>query len=125
MSETKIKELQEFVDDFNKKLKEAYNKFEDKQKKIKKLKKSHSQIEHSYNKTNGDKFPLVSNNNYKIIHKTKSSKFLSTNIKTNPQIWKPPNGYPDYFEDFKRLHNQYQLSSWEKVCKYIIIKFIL
>ena len=121
MSEEKVKELQEFVDDFHKKIKEAYTKFEIKQNKIKTLKKSHSQVENT-NKEN--KFPTINNNKY--MGKISLKKNLSNNnltIKT--PIWKPPNSYPNYFEEFKRLQYKHEISDWEKVCNIFILKYFI
>ena len=120
MSEEKVKELQEFVDDFHKKLKGAYNIFEAKQNKIKTLKKSNSQIE-NMNKYKEYKFPSISKNKY--MGKMNLTKNLSNNnfiIRT--PIWRPPNGYPNYFEEFKRLQHKHEISDWEKVCNIFILK---
>ena len=123
MSEEKVKELQKFVDDFNIKLKEAYNMFEAKQNKIKTLKKSQSQIEYIKN-YNDNKFPSISKN-YKYMGNINLKKNLSNNnliIKT--PIWRPPNEYPNYFEEFKRLQYKHEISDWEKVCNIFILKIL-
>ena len=118
MSEARVKDIQEFVDQFNKDLQNAYTTYEEKQKKLKNLKKCYSQIGRR-NKTEGDNFPTVSNSNKTIkIKKYTSNK----NIFFNPPVWKPPKGIPDYFEEFKGLKNQYELNIWEKV--YIILFII-
>ena len=121
MSEEKIRQLQEFVDTFTDKLKDAYNIYEAKQKKVKILKKSLSQIE-PHRKTEDDKFPSLSYNNYKPIlinnnRDSNNNNLITTSIYP-PPVWKPPRGTPNYFEQFKRLENVHELSSWEKVCKY-------
>ena len=117
----KMKENQEFADEFNKKLKEAFEIYEKKQKKknLKKLKKSKSQINNFY-KTESDKFPSLSKD-LKNISKIEQMQY-SPNITgfSKPPYWKPPKGCPAYFEDFKCLHNQYELDDWEKVCKYLL-----
>ena len=121
MSEEKVKEIQEFVDDFSQKLKKAENIYEDK---IKKLKKNNSQKSLIRNNKR-QYFPLITNN-YKTNEKNRLTKSLSSiNIIMNPPIWKPPNGYPNYFEEFKRLKNDNQLSDWQKVCKYYKYNFKL
>ena len=120
MYEEKVKELQEFVDDFHKKLNEAYNTFEAKQNKTKILKKSLSQTE-NMNNYKEHKFPSISKNKY--MGKIKLKKNLSNNnliIKT--PIWRPPNSYPNYFEEFKRLQYKHEISDWEKVCNIFILK---
>ena len=120
MSEEKVKELQEFVDDFHTKLKEAYNIFEANQNKIKTLKKSHSQIENT-NKHKENKFPSISKN--KPLGKINLKKNLSNNnLIIRTPIWRPPNGYPNYFEEFKRLQYKHEISDWEKVCNIFILK---
>ena len=119
MNEERVKEIQEFVKDFNKKLKDSFTLYEQKQKKIKlkKLKISQSQVYH-HPKTEGDKLPIL--NNKEKIKKTFKKNLSDYNIFINNDkpIWKPPKGVPDYFEDFKRLENQLDLDNWEKVCKY-------
>ena len=117
MSEQKVREIQEFVDDFNKKLKEAYERYEEKQNKIKNLKKSNTQIG-SYRSNKENKFSERSKS-YKTMEQNQIQKsFSNSNAIMKPQIWKPPNGYPDYFEEFKRLENKHQLNDWEKVSKH-------
>ena len=119
MSEEKVKEIQEFVDNFTQKLKDAEKAFVDKENKIKKLKKSQSQKALCRNNKK-DKLPFISNT-YKTIEKHSLNKNLSNNnivINLNTPIWKPPNFYPSYFEEYKRLQNDNQLSDWQKVCKF-------
>lgn len=125
MSEEKVKEIQDFVDSFNQKLRESFLLYEAKQKKLnlKKLKKSHSQV-NKRRKTEDDKLPTLSSNKdekYKI-RKNPSD----YNIFNKYPTWKPPRGAPDYFEEFKGLRNEKELDSWEKVCKYnnLLILFI-
>ena len=122
MSEEKVQELQEFVNDFNKKIKEACDIYTKKQNKIKTLKKNHSV--NDFNKDKEDKLPDISKN-FKTIEKIKIRKNLSiNNIIVSTPIWKPSNGYPDYFEKFKRLQDKHEINDWEKVCNiYILIIF--
>ena len=124
MSEEKVKEIQEFVNDFNKKIKEACDIYAKKQNKIKTLKKNHSVNDFIKDKDN--KLPDISKN-FKTIEKIRIRKNLSINniIATTP-IWKPSNGYPDYFEKFKRLQDKHEINDWEKVCNiYKLIIFFL
>ena len=125
MSEERVKELQEFVDVFTYKLKEAYHIYKTKPKKQKKMKKSLSQIE--YRKTDEEKFPSLLNNNDKpgiISNKILSNKILSLkkliirNPIKPPEDWKPQRMISTYFEGLKRLENTKQLNSWERVRKY-------
>ena len=116
MSEEKVKELQNFVNDFNKKLKEAHNIFTEKQNKIKILKKTHSVK--SLNRNKKAILPDISKT-YRSIEKIKIKKNLNlsnNNIIITTPIWKPSNGYPNYFEKFKRLQDKHEISDWEKVC---------
>lgn len=116
MSENRVKEIQEFVDKFNKDLSKAYTKYEAKQKKIKNIKKCYSQLDNR-RKTEEDKLPSVSKKTKTIETKRyNSDKKLIIKF---PE-WKPPKGIPDYFEEFKGLKNKYELTTWEKVCKYLI-----
>ena len=120
MSEERVKELQEFVDVFTYKLKEAYYIYKTRPKKDKKMKKSFSQIE--YRKTDEEKFPSLSNNNDKpgiISNKILSlKKLIIRNPIKPPEDWKPQKMISTYFEGLKRLENTKQLNSWERVCKY-------
>lgn len=115
MSEERVKEIQEFVENFNKKMKEAYCLYEEKQKKSKNLKKCYSQM-NNRRKTEGDMLPPVQKVINKIIPRYSSNK----NLFIKPPDWKPGRGVPDYFEEFKGLKHQLQLNSWEKVRKYNI-----
>ena len=111
--EDRVKEIQEFVDNFNRKLKEAYTLYETKHKISKNLKKCHSQITNR-RKTEGDIFPSAK----KTIDKYTSKKTsLNKSLILRPQDWKPARGVPDYFEEFKGLKNKYELNTWEKVYK--------
>jgi hypothetical protein len=113
MSEDKIKKIQEFVDDFEKKLKEAYHKFQENKNKSLDLKKSHSQLQQNGNNSNLPTLFNYSKTRPKIALKKSLSNY---NIFYKPPVWKPPNFYPDYFENFKLLQNKHEISEWEKVC---------
>lgn len=107
MSKEKAKELQEFVDNFNKRIKRAFKLYEMRNKKEKTLKKNFSQI-------NGE----IKNRNKYLILPLKRNEENKTLINKST-IWKPPKGVPDYFEELKCLHNNnsHELSIWEKVSK--------
>ena len=107
----KVKDIQEFVDKFNKNLKKAFILYEEKQNNLRNLKKCLSQKDNLKRKK--DKFQTVPNNGILILKKYSSNK----NLFIKPPEWKPPKGVPDYFEDFKRLKSQYDLNTWEKVYK--------
>ena len=110
MSEERAKEIQDFVENFNKKLKEAYSLYEEKQKKVKILKKCHSQM-NNRRKTEGDMLPPVPKVINKILPRYSSNKNLFIKLPD----WKLGRGVPDYFEEFKGLKHQFQLNTWEKV----------
>ena len=114
MSEDRVKEIQEFVNKFNKDLKEAYTLYETRHKDYKNLKKCHSQISNR-RKTEGDNLPSVTKTVEKLISKRCAS---NKNIIIKNPEWKPCRGVPDYFEEFKGLKNKYELDTWEKVLKY-------
>lgn len=120
MSEEKVKEIQEFVDSFNQKLKESFLLYEAKQKKmnLKKLKKCYSQV-NQHRKAEDDKLPTLSSCSKEEKYKFKKNP-SDNNIFNKYPTWKPPKGVPDYFEEFKGLRNEKELDSWEKVCKYNI-----
>ena len=113
MTEDRVKEIQEFVDNFNKRIKEAYTLYENKHKKNKNIRKCHSQITNR-RKTEGDIFPSLKKNIDKYSSKKSS---INRSLILKPQDWKPARGVPDYFEEFKGLKNKYELDTWEKVCK--------
>ena len=110
MSGEKVKELQEFVDDFNRIIKNSFKLYEIRNRKEKNLKKNFSQINNEIKKKN--KFPNLT---FKRNKENKTSlKYDSINKST---IWKQSSGVPNYFEEFKCLHDSYDLSIWEKVSK--------
>ena len=112
MSKEKMKEIKEFVEDFNKRLKNSFKLFEIKNAKKRKLMKNFSQIN---DKSKIKNLLIKKNEENKCISKTDN---LINMIKK--QSWKPPKGAPDYFEKFKSLHDEYELNIWEKVSKLII-----
>ena len=111
MSEVKVKEIQEFVNDFNKKIKESFKIYENRNKKEKSLRRNFSEINGEIKMR--EKFPS-------LFIKNEENKNSIKNLQLNNKspIWKPPNGAPNYFEEFKRLDNKHELSNWEKVSNY-------
>ena len=100
------KELEEFVEDFNKKIKRAFKLYEIRNRKEKTLKKNFSQINGEIK--NKNKYPILS------LKRNEEDKTLIN----NSTIWKPPKGVPNYFEEFKCLNNNsHELSIWVKVSK--------
>ena len=129
MSNNRIKELQDYADEFYKRLllsEEEYLKKDDKcifSYNNKLIKKSHSTIVKEP-KTRGIHFlKSLSNNNIK------SNKILKPIIKRNQNKinayntitpWVPPSYVGDYFESYKRLPDHYDMSNWEKVIIFFI-----
>jgi hypothetical protein len=107
MSEGKVKEIKEFVEDFNKKLRKSFQLYELKNAKAKKLKKNFSQVNERIKMKN---LLLKKNEENKCCPKT-------DNLINKKPLWKPPNGPSKYFEKFKRLRDEYELNPWEKVSK--------
>lgn len=116
MSKEKIEEIKEFVNDFNLKLKESFKLYEAKNTNRKKLKKNFSQI-NSEIKMKNKLGSLTS----RINEENKKNSLQKYQLINKHIIWKPPNGAPNYFEKFKSLHSEHELSIWEKVSKHIII----
>ena len=113
MSKEKVKEIQEFVEDFNKKLRNSFKLFEAKNARKRKLMKNFSQINE---KSKIKNLLIKKNEENKCSSKTDN---LINMINKKPS-WKPPKGASNYFEKFKILHDEYELSIWEKVSKLII-----
>ena len=112
MSENKMEEIQEFIDEFNNKLKNSFELFKlRKNKKEKSLRKyfSHNNIE----KKIKDKFQSFST-------KSERNKDILNNSQLNNKsyIWRPPKGSLDYFEKFKYLSHKHELNNWERVSIY-------
>ena len=112
MSENRVEEIQEFIDEFNNKLKNSFELFKlRKNKKEKSLKKyfSHNNIE----KKIKDKFQSFST-------KSERNKDILNNSQLNNKsyIWRPPKGALDYFEKFKYLSHKHELNNWERVSIY-------
>ena len=113
MSKEKVKEIKEFVEDFNKRLKNSFKLFEIKNAKKRKLMKNFTQIN---DKSKIKNLLIKKNEENKCSSKTDS---LINMINKKP-LWKPPKGASNYFGKFKSLHDEYELSIWEKVSKLII-----
>ena len=124
MSNKRIKELQDYADDFYKKLQasEEYSPQED-EKCIysynKKIKKSFSTIvpknkvrSFSYKKSFSNYNIRSSKIKLKPILKRNENKLNDYNT-LSP--WVPPSYEGDYFENFKRLQDHYDMNNWEKV----------
>ena len=130
MSFKRIKELQDYANDFNKKLElsEKSNPSEDDKciysYKNKIIKKSFSTIApkskaHSFNyrKSLSDFGLINSEKKLKPIVKRNENKL---NIDNTLMPWIPPNYVGNYFGEFKRLSDKYDMSNWEKVFKLIL-----
>ena len=139
MNVKRIKELQEFADEFDKQLKNSEESYELNLKNKnffypnRKIKKSYSSIASNIqNKTMISKYkipisiPII---NQKPKRNTKSCKKkqgkISGNIYKNLLPWIPPHYIGNYFESFKILKDRHNLSAWEKVnIKIFLIFFI-
>ena len=124
MSIKRIKELQEYADDFYKKLQASEESCPSEDEKCiysynKIIKKSYSTIVPK-NKVRSFNYKK-SFSNYNIVKpKTKLKPIMKRNDNNlneyNSLIpWVPPNYEGDYFEDFKRLQDHYDMNNWEKV----------
>ncbi len=140
MNEKRIKELQDFANDFDRQLKNAEESYELNLKnmnllnKNNKFKKSYSSLgSKSQNKTMISKYnmpfstptmPIVSQ---KEKRNTKSCKKkqgkISGNIYKNLLPWIPPHYVGNYFDNFKILKDRHNLSAWEKVITLIFFIF--
>jgi hypothetical protein len=136
MNTERIKELQNFANEFNNRLKiseesqieeNKINKFPLKSR----IKKPYSAMTPKNPKTkiNLDykhKMPFLDNdqNNPKIKRTIKSSKKgqrkLNNNIYKNLLPWIPPHYVGNYFDDLKILQDKHNLTAWEKVNNIII-----
>ena len=123
MNINRIKELQDYANDFYKKLKyseeitlsednkciESYNKI---------IKKSFSTVvpknrNLSFNRKSFSNYNIINGKNkLKPLVKNKNDKL---NAYYNLTPWIPPKYIGNYFESFKRLPVHYDMSNWEKV----------
>lgn len=131
MYNDRIKELQDFANEFNRKLEISEEpEIEDyKWPLTKKLRKPLSAMTPSYSNRamhyrNENPFSNQNKNNPKIKRAIKSCKKsqrkLDNNFYKNLFPWIPPHNSGKYFEDFKILKDKHCISAWEKV----IIKII-
>ena len=135
MSIKRIKELQDYANDFYKKLQASEESLPTEEEKIilpynKIIKKSCS-TKVPTKKASSFSFKK-SFSNYNIIN---SKNKLKPIVKRNDSIlngyntitpWIPPQYNGDYFENYKRLQDHYDMSNWEKVYYYyLIFKFLV
>lgn len=130
MNVNRIKELQDFANEFNRQLKDSEESNEIKISKLnifypnKRIKKSNSTVTpNKPNKTN------ISNYNIQLLHKNQNNQKskrsvksckkkqgkLNNNIYKNLLPWIPPHYIGNYFDNFKILKDRHSLSAWEKV----------
>ena len=131
MNTERIKELQNFANEFNSKLKIS-EESQIEENKINKfpltsrIKKSYSTMTPKSPKTkinfnHKNKMPFLDKDqNYPKIKRAiksskKSQRKLNNNIYKNLLPWIPPHYVGNYFDDFKTLQDKHNLSSWEKV----------
>lgn len=127
MNTDRIKELQDFANDFNRRLKiSEESEIDDYKLPLKKiLRKPLSAIPPSYssrtmNTRNNNPFLNQNQNNPKLKRTIKSckkpQKKLDNNFYKSLLPWIPPHYVGNYFENFKILKDKHTLSAWEKVC---------
>ena len=121
MSEERIKELQDFAEEFQEQLKEAKEIYQQRQSKSK-------TIEPQYAKTENVKLKLHLRKSFDGKKKFNKLKKIDR-IKLNNQHWVPNCLFGKSFEKFKKLSNPHYPTSWEIVHKninlIIYIHFIL
>ena len=139
MNTERIKELQNFANEFNNKLKIDEESHIEENKFIKypltsRIKKSNSTMTPKKIKTDINfnykyRMPfLEKNQNYPKIKRAiksckKNQRKLNNNIYKNLLPWIPPHYIGNYFEDFKILKDKHNLSNWEKVNNNIYLFF--
>lgn len=105
MNYERIKELQDFANDFNAKLRDANLEYDEK------IKNKTAQLSNDLSKQNTN-----SNSNlYNTSEQKKKQKPPSQTIFKSLKPWNPPNGYGDYFGPFLALRHPYEMSDWEIV----------
>ena len=124
MSNKRIKELQDYANDFYKKLQASEESLPTEEEKTilpynKIIKKSYSTIvpkkkdsSFSYKKSFSNYNIINSKNKLKPIIKRNGNILNAYNTITP---WIPPTYEGDYFENYKRLQDHYDMSNWEKV----------
>ena len=116
MTENRIKELQDFAEEFQDQLKEAKELYEQKQMKSKKTEPKYLKTENINSKINL-KNSLDGKKKFKLKKKEK--------INLNDEHWIPNCLFGKSFERFKKLTNQHFPTSWELVNKYNIMFIII
>ena len=132
-NESRLEELMKFKNDFNEKLRNAYNLYEQRSKTIC---KNNSNIENNKENSlkkkktrNLPKIQGLGKNKNSVIFKSafdeedgidyiKLRKVGKCPIKLMSNTWKPQFMVCDYFEKFKRLKPKYEMSIWEQVIIY-------
>ena len=125
MSTFRIKELQNFANKFYNKLYSSDEEtFPTKNENIissKSMRKSLSSVGNKFKNQSTNYKKSLSNYNLKAkfalkpLKKMKLSNQNKINIYKTLTPWIPPNYEGNYFEDFKRLQDNYDMSNWEKV----------
>ena len=125
MSTFRIKELQNFANKFYNKLYSSDEEtFPTKNENIissKSMRKSFSSVGNKFKNQSTNYKKSLSNYNLKAkfalkpLKKMKLSNQNKINIYKTLTPWIPPNYEGNYFEDFKRLQDHYDMSNWEKV----------
>ena len=132
-NESRLEELMKFKNDFNEKLKNAYNIYEQRSKNFSKNNSnSENNKESSLSKKtrNLPKIQRFGKKKNSLIFKSpfdeegeidyiKLRKVGKSPIKLMSNTWKPQFMVCDYFDKFKRLRPNYEMSIWEQVIIYL------
>ena len=137
-NESRLKQLIEFKNDFNQRLEQAYKKYEENSKHLVKSSKTQSDVlldKAKTSKENVKELPEINNEGKKrtLIFKSpfsdrnvdksiKVKKRVKSQLKLMSDTWKPQYMVCDYFEKFKRLKDNYEMTNWERVNIFIINK---
>ena len=133
-NESRIEELMKFKKDFNEKLKTAYKIYEERSKTFgNTIKMKENTKENASKKTFKNNHTRNLPKIKKLMKEKKSKIFKSafsddddfdpikirktgrSQLKLLSDTWKPQFMVGDYFEKFKRIRDNYEMSDWEKV----------
>lgn len=124
-NESRLEELMRFKKDFNEKLKSAYKIYEERSKTFVNTAKMKENTKENISIKNLKSKKLLKEKKSKIFKSAfsddeeidfiKTRKTGKSRAKLMSGTWKPQFMICDYFEEFKRLKDNYEMSDWEKV----------
>ena len=136
-NESRIDELMRFKEEFNNNLKSAYKIYEERSKtftnNFSKKEESSKNISTNKNSRNLPKIKKYKKDKKSDIFKSpfcedlggidpiKLRKTGKSQLKLLSNTWKPQFMVCDYFDNFKRLRDQHEMTDWEKVIIYIYL----